>query len=166
MQSTLFEKKKGYVRLNIVKGEGSEWVDKWISERHYLGNTPAGARVRMAFYDKKVKLIGCMFWGRPVSRMLNQKKMLELTRMYFVDDTPTNIESFALAKARKWIRRNMPLVKGVIAYSSTAQEHEGTIYKADNWFKVGKNLGGDWSRLKRPCNTKDKSPKVIWVRSP
>lgn len=128
-------------------------TDNWIKQHHYLHSTPAGARVRMEFYipcsdayqfvqgtgvslsdldmrDGKY-LVGAMMWGRPTSRKIDQKSILELTRCCFLDFMPKNTESKGLAKARAWIRTHLPEVKGLIAYSSTAEEHQGTIYLAD-----------------------------------
>lgn len=73
-----------------------------------------------------------MMWGRPISRKLDQVEILELTRMCFLDDTESFVESKCLSMARKHIRKHYNGVKGLIAYSSTGQGHEGIIYKADN----------------------------------
>jgi hypothetical protein len=117
----------------------SKELDRWVKQRHYLNSTPAGAKLRLWILDDKGERIGAMMWGRPNARRLDQISLLELTRMYMVDETEPNAESKALALARKYIRKNMPEIKGLIAYSSTGQGHEGTIYKADNWFELGRN---------------------------
>lgn len=104
-------------------------------------------------------------WGRPVARGLDQARLLELTRMYFIDDTPPFIESRALGMARSYIRKHLPDVKGVLAYSSTGEGHEGTVYEADGWFSVGHSGKVGWDS--RPGRTvRDESPKIRWVRSP
>lgn len=154
-------------------------IDTWLSERHYLGNTPLTSSYRMWFLDGNkqefiddTKRLGAMLWGKPTNQYLDQTMLLELYRMYFIDDTEPNIESKSLAMSRKWIRNNVPRIKGLLAYSSTGQKHEGTIYLADNWFTMGKRKSGD--RRYRPkgnksCgkqSNKDNSDKVLWVRSP
>jgi hypothetical protein len=142
-------------------------LDKWIAERHYLHSTPAGAKVRMWFKDDNGNTIGAMMWGRPSARMLDQNKMLELTRMFFIDDTERFVESKALSKAREHIRKHFPQVKGLIAYSSCGQRHEGTIYEADNWFSVGTTKGHSWkSKVKAERADIDISDKIRWVRTP
>jgi len=101
----------------------------------------------------------------PTSRKINQMTILELTRMYFIDDTEPFIESRALSMARKHIRKYRPIVKGLIAYSSIGMGHEGTIYKADNWYALGVSGGASWQT--RPNRVdRDTSPKVRWTRSP
>jgi hypothetical protein len=142
-------------------------IDKWIRERHYLGTTPAGARLRLWVLDEKGNKIGAMMWGRPSARKLDQKKLLELTRMVMIDNTDPFSESRALKLARKYIRKHLPEIKGLIAYSSTGQEHEGTIYMADNWFELGRTKVSKtgWNNRKGR-DTKDYSEKIRWVRSP
>lgn len=164
-------------------------TDNWIRQHHYLHSTPAGARVRMEFYityseayqlaqesgvnlsnldmcDGKY-LVGAMMWGRPTSRKIDQKSILELTRCCFLDFMPKNTESKGLAKARAWIRKHLPEVKGLIAYSSTAEEHQGTIYLADGWFKVSESESphASWeTRVGR--RNRDLSVKYKFARSP
>jgi hypothetical protein len=108
-----------------------------------------------------------MMWGRPTSRHYDQNGILELTRMFFVDDTEPYAESKALAMSRKHIRKHYPEVKGLLAYSSTGQGHEGTIYAADNWFRIGKTDGGKWSGKDRENRKNiDISGKWRWARTP
>ena len=141
-------------------------VDNWIKERHYLKSTPACAKLRLWVTDDTGKIIGAMMWGRPTTQVLDNGTVLELTRMYFVDDTEHCTESKALAKARKRIRKHCPEIRGVLAYASTGQDHDGVVYKADNWFYMGKTKGCKWSTRngKRRKNI-DISDKLRWVRS-
>lgn len=142
-------------------------LDRWIAERHYLGCTPPGAVLRLWVLDDNGNRIGAMMWGRPTARKLDAGDKLELTRMYMIDGTEHCAESKALALARKHIRKHFPHVKGLIAYSSTGQGHEGTIYQADNWFVLGESKSGGkgWGNREGRANL-DPSPKQRWVRSP
>lgn len=144
-------------------------IDGWIAQHHYLGNTPAGAVLRLAFYDGgedgMERMIGAMMWGRNPSPKQNQQEVLCLTRMCFVDDTEHCVESRALAAARKYIRKHYPHIKGLVAYSSTGQGHEGTVYKADGWFEVSRTREGSRDCREKRKNT-DTSSKIKWARSP
>lgn len=152
--------------LRLIQLHNTE-IDKWIKERHYLHSTPAGAVLRLEFVDDNGHRIGAMMWGRPVSPKVDQKHTLELTRMYFVDDTEHCAESKALAMARKYIRKHYPEIKGLIAYSSTAERHKGTIYIADGWFKVSetKSANGSWENRSGRKN-RDLSIKIKFARTP
>jgi hypothetical protein len=142
-------------------------VDRWVAERHYLGNAPAISKLRLWVLDEKGERIGAMLWNKPSARMLDQKHILELTRMVMIDETEKNAESKALGMARKHIRKHFPEIKGLLAYSSTGQEHEGTIYQADNWFEMGRtSVSKKGWNTREGRDTKDFSEKVRWVRSP
>jgi hypothetical protein len=142
-------------------------IDKWIKENHYLKSTPAGAVLRLEFIDDNGQRIGAMMWGRPVSPKVDQKHILELTRMYFIDDTEHCAESKALSMARKHIRKHYPHITGLIAYSSTAENHKGIIYQADGWFKLGesKSNQGSWENRTGRTN-RDLSVKLKFGRTP
>lgn len=154
------------VFLNMRQIHSTE-IDRWIKERHYLHSTPAGAVLRLEFLDDTGIRIGAMMWGRPVSRKINQKTILELTRMYFVDETEPFVESKALGMARKYIRKHYPHIKGLVTYISTAENHKGTIYLADGWFKISetKSSGIGWKNRQGRFN-RDTSMKLKFVRSP
>lgn len=143
-------------------------VDDWISQYHYLHNTPAGAVLRLEFLDDNrkdnVKRIGAMMFGKNPSPKQDQKNVLCLTRMYFVDDTEPYIESKALAMARKYIRKHFPHIKGLVAYSSTGQGHTGTVYQADGWFEVSRSTKSKDYRSGR--KNIDQSGKIKWCRTP
>lgn len=141
-------------------------IDKWIKERHYLHSTPAGAVLRLEFIENGER-IGAMMWGRPVSPKIDQEHTLELTRMYFVDDTEHCVESKALAMARKYIRKHLPHITGLIAYSSTAEHHKGTIYLADGWFKISETRSpqGSWAN-RAGRQDRDLSVKIKFGRTP
>lgn len=151
------------IRLYI---EHDKTVDDWIAAHHYLQSVPAGAVIRMCFKDQRQNVLGCMMWGRPTSRKNDQEKILELTRMCFIDETMPFIESHCLSMARKYIRKHHQGVMGVIAYSSTGAGHEGTIYEADGWFELGSGRGGgSWESRENRIN-RDLSRKLRWVRTP
>lgn len=138
-------------------------MDKYIKENHYLHSVPAGAKIRLWIKDDSNNIIGAMMWGRPTARTYDYDRILELTRMYMIDDTEANAESKALAMARKLIRKLYPEVKGLIAYSSTGQNHKGVIYLADGWFPLGYTRGQAWNKENR-ANV-DTSQKIRYVRS-
>lgn len=148
------------LRLEICNTKA---VDKYIIENHYLHSAPAGAKLRIWVKDHDGNIIGAMMWGRPTARTYDQNRILELTRMYMVDDTEPFAESKALSMARKLIRSQLPQVKGLIAYSSTGEEHKGTIYMADGWFAVGTTEAKPWNKEGR-ANI-DTSKKIRWVRT-
>lgn len=164
----MLEKEQIGKRIHLHEVHSKE-VDRWIAERHYLRSTPCGARLRLWIQDQDRETIGAMMWGRPSARLLDQEAILEMTRMYFIDDTERFVESRALALARKWIRKRFPKVKLLISYSSTGYGGDrcGRVLAADNWCEFGRTKGGSWKRKGREKRgDKDLSDKIRWVRSP
>jgi len=104
-----------------------------IEQNHYLGYAPCGCKFCLGVFVD-TELLGVMIFGRPIARLEDQNNTLELTRM-FLYDSPKNSESRALGLAEKWIKKNRTESR-LIAYSDTAQGHEGTIYKAANWKQI------------------------------
>ena len=151
----------------ILQEIHSTELDQWLRERHYLHSVPAGSRLRLEFLDDSGARIGAMLWGRPAAARLNQTQLLQLSRMYFVEDTESFVESRALGMARRYIRRHFPQVHGLITYASTEQGHAGTVHLADGWFQVGtsRSYGKGWGNREGRSN-QDTSAKLVFVRSP
>lgn len=150
------------MKLSIVH---STEIDEYIRENHYLHTTPAGAILRMEFLDENGCRIGAMLWGRNPSPKQEQREVLCLTRMYFQDDTEPYIESRALAMARKYIRKHLPGIKGVVSYASIGEGHDGTVYKADGWFEVSRSKANSKDYREGRKNI-DVSAKIKFVRTP
>ena len=151
------------MRLNEVHATE---LDAWIAERHYLGNVPAGAVLRLEFLDEAGQRIGAMLWGRSTSPKLDQRKLLQLTRIVFEGEIHCRC-SRALSMARKYIRKNLPDIKGLITYASSAQEHKGMVYLADGWFPIGQTVvnGKGWENRAGREN-RDMGVKLRFARSP
>lgn len=147
-----------------MKVINSEWIDEWISARHYLGTTPPGARLRLAFYHEGV-CVGGMLWGRPAARAYNQFQTLELTRMFLDDVCPRNSESRCIGMAIKLIRKKFSEVHTLVSYSDPAYGHTGIIYRASGWVHSGETMGKAWNGRngveRRNIST---SKKVRWIK--
>lgn len=141
--------------------------DRFVTEHHYLQSVPAVSRMRLWILDGEGRPIGAMMWGNPTARKFNWgDRILELTRCVFLDDTEPMVESRALADARRYIRTYCPQVKGLLAYASTGQGHEGTIYAADGWFPLGTAPAKNGWTNRPGRHDRDMSEKLRWVRSP
>jgi hypothetical protein len=114
------------------------------------------------------RLIGGLLLGRPGARQYDSDRILEVTRLFFVDETPLHVESKGLALMRKHARVWLPQIRLLIAYSDPDQGHEGTIYAADGWAPFGMTDGAwgyGWnSRAGRRSGRVSK--KQRWVRTP
>lgn len=110
----------------------NHYSKKWTSCRYALG-----------LFSQK-KLIGVAVYGHPIGRQtiksispnLNNADVLELTRLWIVDGTPKNTESYFLGKTFDWLRKNTS-TKVLISYSDPMHNHLGIIYQATNWLYQG-----------------------------
>ncbi len=155
--------------MNIRRCQPSEsrLTAEWIAELHYLRSKPSGFVHVLEFVEGR-ELIGAMILGRPSSRGLDADLVLELNRLYFIDDTTAYVESQALAMMRKHVRTWLNGIRLLISYSDPQQGHEGTIYRADGWAPFGMSThksGYGWAS--RPNRKADPvTPKQRWVRTP
>lgn len=105
----------------------------------------------------------CAIWTDPIARAYNGRHWLELRRMAISDDAPANTGSRLLRIMRLMIRRKWPHIARLISYQDT-EVHDGTIYKAAGWSRMGENKAWSWTgRTGRPRNTEQaKSTKNRW----
>lgn len=153
--------------LRRLQPSESRELQAWIAERHYLGTAPAGYRAALEFLVGGSR-VGGMLLGRPAGRGLDDEGWLELTRMYFLDEAPTNTESRALAMMRRWVRVWMPQVRGLVSYSDPSVGHAGVVYAADGWAAFGRTNNSSKGWKSRPDRAQRGKPsrKVRWVRTP
>lgn len=155
--------------LRRLQPSESRELRQWIIDRHYLKSAPPGYRVALEYLLDGARIGGCLV-GRPSSRELDPVLWLEVTRFYFVDETPPFVESQGLAKMRRYVRIWMRQVRCLIAYSDPGQGHEGTIYLADGWAPFGRTSArhdqAGWQNRKGRRGEENYSRKVRWVRTP
>jgi len=99
------------------------------------------------FFDKNEKLIGVACYGFPVGRrvvgsifseeVIQNKNILELTRLFIHDGYGKNIESLAISLSFKWMKEFAQNIKVLISYADPEQSHDGAIYQATNWIYQG-----------------------------
>lgn len=139
----------------------------WIAERHYLQSAPPGF-VHVYEFTLGGDLVGGAILGRTSARQYDPDRILEVTRFFFVDETPRHVESKGLAMMRKHVRVWLPAIRLLIAYSDPAQGHEGTIYEADGWCPLGMTEGawGSGWGSREGRRAQPVSKKRRWVRTP
>lgn len=154
--------------LRRAQPSESRELSRWIKARHYTKRTPPGYVVALEFSNGGGERVGGMLLGRCCAKSLDQNLILELNRMFFVDEAPKNTESRALGMMRKFVRTWFPQVRLLVAYSDPSVGHEGTVYEADGWCPfgmTGKKTGYGWRS--RPNRNEDPvTSKQRWVRTP
>jgi len=155
--------------MNIRRCQPSEArsTSKWISLHHYLESCPPGF-VQVLEFTEGRELVGAMLLGRPAARQYDPDKILQLHRMYFIDDTQHCAESHGLALMRRHIRVWLPQIKLLLSYSDPSVGHEGTVYQADGWAPLGmtdEKWGYGWNSREGRRDQRV-SKKLRWVRTP
>lgn len=117
---------------------------RMVVEHHYAkGGSVTGVYVHGLFNKATDNLHGIAWWLPPTRvacESVNKqewKRVLSLTRLVMLPDTPKNACSFLLARSVRMIKKDGRFVS-LVTYADESQGHSGTIYKASNWQYVGR----------------------------
>lgn len=107
---------------------------------HYSKSVPVNPFAFSVFNDKK-EWCGCILYscgannniGKPYK--LASGEVIELTRMALNGKQKST--SKVLSLSLKLLKKHIPLVKLVISFADTKQNHIGTIYQATNFYYTG-----------------------------
>jgi len=115
----------------------SQIVD-FIKKNHYTGSCIIAPSYVMALEDDGVLIGACVFSvpSRQHIQVPNIYLLLELNRMFILDCTPKNTESWFLSKCLKWLKKNTTY-EAVVSFADVGRGHVGTIYKAANFTLLG-----------------------------
>lgn len=142
----------------IPASEGKEFVRRY----HYSRGSHNGPSGCYGLFRGK-ELIGVLLFATPNSENVRASvfgpeyvgHVAELHRLVVLDGTPTNTESWFIARALKLYKKKRPHVWAVVSFADSTEGHQGTIYQATNFHYYGKSssarfyLDGD-GRLRHP----------------
>ena len=113
-------------------------MDHFI-QAHYLQKRPAIVLLclKMIFDERPVGTIVFSAPPRGIEKRYGGTTW-ELARLYLLDSIPRNAETWLIAKAVKFIKKNHRHVLHLISYADPSAGHAGTIYKAANWKSDGR----------------------------
>lgn len=155
--------------MNIRRCQPSESkaTSRWIALNHYLQCCPPGF-VQVLEFTEGRELVGAMLMGRPSAKEYHPDEILQLHRMFFVDEAPKNTESQGLSMMRRHVRVWLPQIRLLLSYSDQEQGHLGTVYEADGWARFGITSSGPGFGWKSRAGRRDQpnSKKQRWVRTP
>ena len=105
--------------------EKNHYSGRLSSCRYPLGIFYQTDNQHQFFDEAEEKLIGVACYGFPVGRrvigsifkeeILENKNILELTRLYIDDGYGKNIESYAISSTFKWLKKHAPNIKVLIS---------------------------------------------------
>ena len=131
----------------------------FIGPYHRHHKPVRGDKYRVGCTTEDGRLIGVVQVGRPVSRMLDDGKTLEVVRL--CTNGEKNVCSYLYAKAAR-IARELGYSR-IITY--ILENESGISLEAAGWMYDGITSGGEWGRASRPRETKAPTcPKQRWVK--
>ena len=129
-------------------------ISSFIEKNHYTHNVNGISHKQcFALYSPDGKfglprMIGAIRYGNPSMSNTAKKyspnnpdRCWELRRLYCIDDTPKNTESYFISRTLKWLKQNTD-IEVVVSYSDLQQGHEGVVYKASNFISMGQTPMG------------------------
>lgn len=152
---------------------------EYIIKHHYSHGCHNAPSPCYGLFDGGV-LIGVLMFATPCSENVrasvfgaeHKDWVIELHRLHVLDVTPKNTESWFIARCLELIKKDKPRVKAVISFADTTQGHSGTIYKATNFYYIGKSSPATFyidcdGRLRHPRQngvniTKDEAKRKGW----
>ena len=99
------------------------------------------------FINNGIDMVNCIVFNYCAGREMAQQVMkggdttntLELARMVSLEPKPKNLESFCIARALNWLKKNMPNIKIVISYADNTAGHHGYCYQASGFTYYGQS---------------------------
>ena len=128
-----------------VKLISCETAKEYIIKNHYSHGCHNAPSPCYGLYDNGY-LIGVLMFATPCSENVRaslfgeeyKDNVIELHRLHILDVTPRNTESWFISQCFKKLLIDRPQTWGIISFSDTTEGHEGTIYKATNFYRCGK----------------------------
>lgn len=110
---------------------------------HYANKVPS-VQIAYSCYEDN-EFIGVIIYSGGANNNLAKKfnlvqgQIMELVRVALNGKQKSPTSKF-VAISMKLIKKHKPLVRLLVSYADTAQNHKGTIYKATNWQFDGESL--------------------------
>ena len=118
----------------VLRAEAAHLID-----RHYLHRWPGVVTGVLGL--RRDVLVGVIVFALPPRETFKRygvNRAWELARLFIEDSEPANTESWFIAQAIRWIKKNRPDVQLLVSYADPGAGHSGTIYRASNWISDGR----------------------------
>lgn len=123
-----------YVVRSIPGGVGRDF----IRANHYTRSCHNGPMCWGLFDGEE--MIGVIAFATPSSEAVraslfgeeHKHRVTELHRLFIIDGTPKNTESWFISRGIKGLLERRPGIRGVISFADSTEGHSGVIYQASN----------------------------------
>jgi hypothetical protein len=111
-----------------------------VVKNHYLHRKAPCSFAFGLFCKHSKNIIGVVVYGTPSSAPLRsgicgskeKDNVIELTRLWVLDGTPKNTESFLIGNTLRKVNKEI-----IVSFAEIQQGHVGTVYQASNWIYTG-----------------------------
>ena len=117
-----------------------------------------GCRFCVSVEDDAGTIRGVAIIGRPVARMVDYRRVAEVTRVA-TDGTPNSCSMLLGAASRAAKALGFDLIQ-----TYTLPEEGGASLRGAGWVSRGECGGGEWSRIDRPRQTELACVKTKWIK--
>lgn len=112
-----------------------------LIRQHYLQKWPAiPTSIVGLLNEEQTRYLGVIVFALPPRETMKRYGVScawELARLFIVDETPKNTETWFISRALKLIRLKYPNVELIVSYANPSVGHQGIIYRAGNWISDG-----------------------------
>ena len=111
-----------------------------VVKNHYLHRKCPCSFAFGLFCKESKNIVGVIVYGTPSSAPLRRgvcgldekDNVIELARLWVMDGTPKNTESFFIGNTIKKVDKEI-----IVSYAEIQQGHRGVVYQATNWIYTG-----------------------------
>lgn len=140
MCANRYDNMKNYLVKNIPSKVGKTF----IRDHHYSKSCHNGPSPCYGLFEEE-SMIGVLCFATPCSENVRasvfgkdyKDNVTELHRLFVVDNTPKNTESWFISKCLKLLKKNKPEIWAVLSFADSTMGHNGTIYQATNAIYCG-----------------------------
>ena len=113
-----------------------------LVKAHYLHRWPGVVVCTLGLKDSgRLGYVGTIVFALPPRETAKRYKVSvawELARLFILDITPKNTETWFMARAIAYIKKHRPDVELLVSYADPSVGHKGVIYRAGNWISDGR----------------------------
>lgn len=146
--------------LKIASQKAITYACKYF---HYAERSPTAGCFGYSVFNDKNEWCGVILFGAGANNNVGKPfglrigQIMELTRMALNGKQEST--SQAMAIAIRLLKKDRPLVKMLVSYADTGQNHKGIIYQATNWTYTGLSSDSGLSYVDK--NGKKRHARVV-----
>lgn len=148
--------------LQLTRERRRKKVNRFLRRHHPEGDVAGWRACFGARYANR--LVAVVVVGRPSARLIDQDRVVEITRYARRDDRPDNTGTWLLARARQWAA--LEGYDRIISYAGVAGNrgdlYEGAGFEEDKDAQTRVN-GDEWAKSREGRKKRDSYLRRKWV---